>query len=79
VTAASPISSDAQPAVAADVVADNVDDVAIANNEIGTETDAKDPQQAALDQAATIDNNIQPTGEDAVVDDEEDDDDDDGN
>lgn len=72
---ASPISSDPQPVVVADEgVADNIDNVAA--NEVGTEPDAaKDPQQEALDQAATINNNINPTGEEAIVDDEEDDDD----
>lgn len=42
------------------------------NNEISIDG-AKDPQQAALDQAATINNSINPTGEEAIVDDEDDD------
>lgn len=56
--------------VAVDGVADNIDEL---NNVDGTgiESGAKDPQQAAQDQAATIDNNIDPVGNEAVVDDDE--------
>lgn len=68
--AQSPISSD-PPAVVAEEAIINVD----ANAVDGTlESDAKDPQQAALDQAATINNSIDPTGSEAIVDDEDDDD-----
>lgn len=71
--AQSPISSDSQAIITPDeAVADNVDDVTL-NNEIIAESGAKDPQQAALDQAATINNSINPVGEEAIVDDEDDD------
>lgn len=72
--ASSPISSDEPAAVADEVVADNIDDVANTNIDGQTDivdTDAKDPQQAAQDQAATINNNIDPVGNEAIVDDED--------
>lgn len=72
--ASSPISSDEPAAVADEVVADNIDDVANTNVDGQTDivdTDAKDPQQAAQDQAATINNNIDPVGNEAIVDDED--------
>lgn len=69
--AQSPISSD-PPAVIADEAAENADDAnVIADGNV--DSDGKDPQQAALDQAATVNNSIDPTGSDAVVDDDEDD------
>lgn len=55
------------------IVADNIDDIN-ANNEIqsdSVDTGAKDPQQAAQDQAATINNAIDPVGNEAIVDDED--------
>ena len=64
----SPIPSD-PPAVIADELADSSDSA----NEVINESDAKDPQQAAIDQAATINNSIDPVGSEAIVDDEEDD------
>lgn len=70
----SPISSDEPVGVADEVVADNIDDVANANIDGQAdviESDAKDPQQAAQDQAATINNNIDPVGNEAIVDDED--------
>lgn len=45
----------------------------VLNNEINIDSGAKDPQQAAVDQAATVNNSIDPTGEEAIVDDEDDD------
>lgn len=66
----------AEPAeqVAVDeAVADNIDDLP-GNNEISTDSadsGAKDPQQIAQDQAATINNNIDPVGNEAIVDDED--------
>lgn len=68
--AQSPISSD-PPAVIADEAVDGIDVNSV--NDAVVETDAKDPQQAALDQAATVNNSIDPTGSEAIVDDEEDD------
>lgn len=70
----SPITAD-EPVVAAvdESVADNIDDIS-ANNEVqadATDSDAKDPQQAAQDQAATVNNNIDPVGNEAIVDDED--------
>lgn len=70
----SPISSDEPASGADEIVADNIDDVASVNGEVqadGTDSDAKDPQQAAQDQAATINNNIDPVGNEAIVDDED--------
>lgn len=60
-------------AVADEAVNDNIDNLG-ANSDIQTEVvenAAKDPQQAALDQAATINNNIDPVGNEAVVDDDD--------
>jgi hypothetical protein len=67
--AQSPISSD-PPAVIADEAVDNVDVNSV--SDVAVESDAKDPQQAALDQAATVNNSIDPTGSEAIVDDEDD-------
>lgn len=56
-----------------EAVADNIDDLPT-NNEItadSADSGAKDPQQIAQDQAATINNNIDPVGNEAIVDDEE--------
>lgn len=72
--ASSPISSDEPAGVADEVVADNIDDVANTNIDGQADivdSDAKDPQQAAQDQAATINNNIDPVGNEAIVDDED--------
>lgn len=67
--AQSPISSD-PPAVIADEAVDNVDINSVSNSAV--ESDAKDPQQSALDQAATVNNSIDPTGSEAIIDDEDD-------
>lgn len=68
----SPISSDPPAVIADEAVGENADYVNPSAD--GTlDTDGKDPQQAALDQAATTNNNIDPTGSEAVVDDEDDD------
>lgn len=71
--ASSPVTSDAQPAIAVDeAIADNIDDLnAVDGLAPGVESDAKDPQQLAQDQAATINNTIDPVGNEAIVDDEE--------
>lgn len=64
----SPVSSDAEAQlVGEEAVADNIDDISQSD---GVETGAKDPQQAALDQAATVNNSIDPVGNEAIVDDE---------
>lgn len=67
--AQSPISSD-PPAVIADEAIENADSNTIVDGTV--ESDAKDPQQAALDQAATVNNSIDPVGNEAIVDDEDD-------
>lgn len=72
--AQSPVSADVQPSIIADeAVADNIDDIGSPNidGELA-DTGAKDPQQAAQDQAATINNTIDPVGNEAIVDDDED-------
>lgn len=68
----SPIASDAEANIGPDSVADNIDDLnSIEGQADVVESDAKDPQQAAQDQAATINNTIDPVGNEAIVDDEE--------
>lgn len=64
----SPVSADA---LVEEGVADNIDDIPSGNADQADGTEQKDPQQIAQDQAATINNNIDPVGNDAVVDDEE--------
>lgn len=69
-----PISADEPGNAADEVVADNIDDIGSTNVEGQVdvvESDAKDPQQALQDQAATINNNIDPVGNEAIVDDDE--------
>ncbi|CRL08123.1 CLUMA_CG020973, isoform A [Clunio marinus] len=58
---------------------DNSEDPQNLNNDVDilNNNDAKDPLQLAQDQVATVNNNIDPVGNEAIVDDEDDDDDDD--
>jgi hypothetical protein len=66
----SPVSSDAEAQlIGEEAVADNIDDISGATAD-GVESGAKDPQQAALDQAATVNNSIDPVSNEAIVDDE---------
>lgn len=69
--ASSPVSSDDAGNIGADAVADNVDDLNALDGPDVVESDAKDPQQAAQDQAATINNTIDPVSNEAIVDDDE--------
>lgn len=65
------MSGDGETVLTEEGIADNIDDLPGGSSDLTDGTEQKDPQQIALDQAATINNNIDPVGNEAVIDDED--------